>query len=290
MAEVERLLVCEDLHKSYGERAAVDGVSFHIARGETYGLLGPNGAGKTTSISMVCGLMERNGGDITVGGLPMGIDTVDAKALIGYGNLNTLRTRAMVNMPVVDDALYMRVNWATNLLPGYYGQTSDLFAVLGFFERHSLEPHGRLGTAVEAEVPDCNQGSLRHENAPLHGVIQLSDIAGPRSAHQRPHCVAVHTQNSSSELAVDFVQQMLGEKWNVLRSITEGGELHFDDAESIVEIVPEPACSDLLFQVSVRSSDETDIDPDWITRTHWKNLTSIQSPEKLWLHLQGQFP
>ncbi len=84
MTEVEELLVCSDLHKRYGERTAVDGVSFHIARGETYGLLGPNGAGKTTTISMVCGLTERNGGEISVAGLPMDINTVDAKANIGY--------------------------------------------------------------------------------------------------------------------------------------------------------------------------------------------------------------
>jgi ABC-2 type transport system ATP-binding protein len=84
MAEVERLLVCSDLHKSYGERKAVDGVSFDIARGETYGLLGPNGAGKTTTISMVCGLMERNGGEVSVAGRPMDINATDAKAEIGY--------------------------------------------------------------------------------------------------------------------------------------------------------------------------------------------------------------
>jgi ABC-2 type transport system ATP-binding protein len=84
MTEAERLLVCSDLHKSYGDRAAVDGVSFDIARGETYGLLGPNGAGKTTTISMVCGLMDRNAGDITVAGLPMDVNATDAKAHIGY--------------------------------------------------------------------------------------------------------------------------------------------------------------------------------------------------------------
>ncbi len=84
MTEVEQLLVCSDLRKRYGDRTAVDGVSFHIARAETYGLLGPNGAGKTTTISMVCGLLERNGGDVTVAGLPMDINAVDAKANIGY--------------------------------------------------------------------------------------------------------------------------------------------------------------------------------------------------------------
>ena len=84
MTQVEQLLVCSDLRKRYGERTAVDGVSLHIARGETYGLLGPNGAGKTTTISMVCGLLERDGGEVSVAGLPMDINAVDAKANIGY--------------------------------------------------------------------------------------------------------------------------------------------------------------------------------------------------------------
>jgi ABC-2 type transport system ATP-binding protein len=84
MTTDEQLLVCTDLHKNYGDRAAVDGVSFSIAPGETYGLLGPNGAGKTTTISMVCGLLERNDGEVIVAGLPMDIDATDAKAHIGY--------------------------------------------------------------------------------------------------------------------------------------------------------------------------------------------------------------
>jgi ABC-2 type transport system ATP-binding protein len=78
------LLVCTGLQKRYKDVVAVDGVSFHIDRGETYGLLGPNGAGKTTSISMVCGLLERDGGSVTVGGRAMDIEATDAKALIGY--------------------------------------------------------------------------------------------------------------------------------------------------------------------------------------------------------------
>lgn len=84
MSQAEPLLVCADLRKRYKDLTAVDGVSFHIARGETYGLLGPNGAGKTTTISMVCGLLERDGGSVTVAGRPMGIETTEAKARIGY--------------------------------------------------------------------------------------------------------------------------------------------------------------------------------------------------------------
>ncbi len=84
MTDVEQLLVCSDLRKAFGERTAVDGVSFHIGRGETYGLLGPNGAGKTTSISMICGLLERDGGTVTVAGRSLDVSAVDAKSAIGY--------------------------------------------------------------------------------------------------------------------------------------------------------------------------------------------------------------
>ena len=64
--------------------AAVDGVGFEIAAGETYGLLGPNGAGKTTTISMICGLLRRDGGEVLVAGRPVDIGATDAKAAIGY--------------------------------------------------------------------------------------------------------------------------------------------------------------------------------------------------------------
>jgi len=78
------VLDCHDLTRRFGDRIAVDGVSLHIAAGETYGLLGPNGAGKTTTIRLVCGLLHRDGGDIQVGGLAVDEDARDAKALIGY--------------------------------------------------------------------------------------------------------------------------------------------------------------------------------------------------------------
>ena len=60
------------------------GVSFQIADGETYGLLGPNGAGKTTTISMACGLLEPDAGEVLVGGEQLTTRTVAPRALIGY--------------------------------------------------------------------------------------------------------------------------------------------------------------------------------------------------------------
>ena len=77
------VLVARDLRKRFGANVAVDGVSFEIAAGETYGLLGPNGAGKTTTVSMVCGLMERDAGEVIVAGEPMGTGRPAAKRGIG---------------------------------------------------------------------------------------------------------------------------------------------------------------------------------------------------------------
>src|SRR5438309_2741600 len=78
------ILVCQGLAKRFGHRVAVDGVGFHIRSGERYGLLGPNGAGKTTTISMICGLLRADRGEVRVAGLPVDQQATTAKAAIGF--------------------------------------------------------------------------------------------------------------------------------------------------------------------------------------------------------------
>jgi ABC-2 type transport system ATP-binding protein len=78
-----KALSCRGLRKSFGDREAVADVGFEIARGETYGLLGPNGAGKTTTISMLCGLLVPDGGEVVVAGHRMAPEAVVAKAAVG---------------------------------------------------------------------------------------------------------------------------------------------------------------------------------------------------------------
>lgn len=62
-------MLVEDLHKRYGDKVAVDGVSFAVEHGEIFGVLGPNGAGKTTTVESIAGLRIGERGRVRVLGL-----------------------------------------------------------------------------------------------------------------------------------------------------------------------------------------------------------------------------
>ena len=79
----DKHVIVRDLHKSYGSFAAVDGVSFDIARGETFALLGPNGAGKSTTIEILEGYRDRTGGEVSVLGVDPQRGGLDWKARLG---------------------------------------------------------------------------------------------------------------------------------------------------------------------------------------------------------------
>ena len=79
----EDFLVAKDLHRSFNEFKAVNGVSFEIKKGEIFGLLGPNGAGKTTTIRMLSTVLEADSGEITIGGYSVKKDAETVRSLIG---------------------------------------------------------------------------------------------------------------------------------------------------------------------------------------------------------------
>ena len=79
----EKFLIAQDLHKSFNEHKAVNGVSFTIYKGEIFGLLGPNGAGKTTMIRMLSTVLEPDRGDATIGGHSIRHNAEEVRNLIG---------------------------------------------------------------------------------------------------------------------------------------------------------------------------------------------------------------
>ena len=80
---METAIAVAGLTKRYADHTAVDGVTFQVERGESFGILGPNGAGKTTTLEMIEGLRKPDGGEITVLGRPVWPDPRSIQALIG---------------------------------------------------------------------------------------------------------------------------------------------------------------------------------------------------------------
>ena len=74
----------KNLSKSYGNKKAVNNISFQVLPGEIFGFLGPNGAGKTTTIKMIVGLLEQDEGEIRISGLDTRKDSLETKRLFSY--------------------------------------------------------------------------------------------------------------------------------------------------------------------------------------------------------------
>jgi ABC-2 type transport system ATP-binding protein len=83
MTDSDSVVSVRDLRKSYGSFVALDGVTFDIARGETFALLGPNGAGKSTTIEILEGYRDRTSGEASVLGIDPHHGGVAWKARLG---------------------------------------------------------------------------------------------------------------------------------------------------------------------------------------------------------------
>ncbi|HEU4894430.1 MAG TPA: ATP-binding cassette domain-containing protein, partial [Acidimicrobiia bacterium] len=157
------------LMKAFGDLKAVDGVSFHIAEGETYGLLGPNGAGKTTTISMVCGLLTIDSGSVVVAG-----DEIKT---------TSTRGRDAIGLVPQDLAIYPDLTGEENLaffgrLYGMAGEdlrsrVSEVLEVIGLTERKddlSKEYSGGMQRRLNIGIGLLHQPRLLILDEPTVGV------------------------------------------------------------------------------------------------------------------------
>ncbi|MHB8460451.1 MAG: ABC transporter ATP-binding protein [Candidatus Limnocylindrales bacterium] len=115
-----------EVHKTYGAVHAVDGVSFHVARGEVFGLLGPNGAGKTTTVEMLEGLRRPDSGSLEVLGIDVARQPDALKQRIGV----TLQTAELYPKLTVVEVLDLFRSFYRRTIP-----TDRLIDSLGLGER-----------------------------------------------------------------------------------------------------------------------------------------------------------
>jgi ABC-2 type transport system ATP-binding protein len=120
------VIAVDNLRKRYGDRVAVDDISFSVERGEIFGIVGPNGAGKTTTVECVEGLRTPDGGSISVLGLDPRRDGAELRHRVG----------AQLQESALPDR--MRVGEALDLYASFYPRPADqrrLIEDLGLADR-----------------------------------------------------------------------------------------------------------------------------------------------------------
>ena len=107
-----------NLHKSYGDVVAVDGLDLTVEAGECFGLLGPNGAGKTTTIEICEGLTDPDTGDVEVLGRRWD------------GNGHELRERLGIQLQETQLAEKLTVEETVQLFRSFYARGRDVNEVI----------------------------------------------------------------------------------------------------------------------------------------------------------------
>ena len=78
------MIKIDQLVKNYGTNCAVDDISFEVQKGEIVGFLGPNGAGKSTTMNILTGYLSSTSGSVSVAGIDVLDNPIEAKKHIGY--------------------------------------------------------------------------------------------------------------------------------------------------------------------------------------------------------------
>ena len=115
-----------ELRKTYGTTIAVDGISFHVEKGEIFGIVGPNGAGKTTMIECIEGLRHQDSGEVSL----LGLDP--------HADRRMLAEKIGVQLQESGLPSKLRVGEAMRLFASFYRQnanTDHLLEILGLAEK-----------------------------------------------------------------------------------------------------------------------------------------------------------
>jgi ABC-2 type transport system ATP-binding protein len=124
------VIVASHLTRTFGDRLAVEDVTFEVGRGEVFGLLGPNGAGKTTTLRMLAGLIAPTAGEASVAGVPLTKQSIDrVRGQVGF----------LTEAPGLWDRLSVRMNLLTyarlHQLPNPHGVVERALARFGLSDR-----------------------------------------------------------------------------------------------------------------------------------------------------------
>src|SRR4029079_12550832 len=78
------IITLKNLHKSYGSKQVLKGISLDIYPGQVIGYIGPNGAGKSTTVKILAGIIQDYTGEVVVAGKNLRENVLDVKKMMGY--------------------------------------------------------------------------------------------------------------------------------------------------------------------------------------------------------------
>jgi ABC-2 type transport system ATP-binding protein len=142
------MIRADDLRKRYGDRVALDGVSFTVNAGEIVGLLGPNGAGKTTALSILSGVIAPDSGRASIAAHDLATEPRVARRSLG-----------LVPQSL---ALYPTLTALENLL--FWGRIQGMAARDALKRGHELLEEVGLDDRVHDEVEEFSGGMMRRLN------------------------------------------------------------------------------------------------------------------------------
>lgn len=97
---MNEIIKVSGLTKNYGNKKAVNDISFYVEKGKLFSFLGPNGAGKSTTIDILCTLLDFNSGECVIGGYDLRHESQKIRQIIGI----------VFQDHVLDDLLTVREN------------------------------------------------------------------------------------------------------------------------------------------------------------------------------------
>lgn len=152
------MIKIHDMHKSYGSLKAVDGISLEVPEGALFAFLGPNGAGKSTTINVLCTLLSKDTGEVTLNGHLLGRDDDAIRHDIGV----------VFQKSFLDDLLSVRENLASR---------GAFYAI----------PHGELAERIETLARQLSLGEFldRPYGKLSGGQRRRADIARALINHPR---------------------------------------------------------------------------------------------------------
>ena len=207
------ILECKDLTKRYGNKTALDQISFSLMPGKIIGLLGPNGSGKTTLIKLLNGLLVPTEGHIFIDGLAPGVET---KKFFSY-----LPERTYLNS-------WMKVCDIIDFFQDFY-EDFDKARAYDMLKRLNINPSDRLRTMSKGTKEKVQLILVMSRRARLYCLDE--PIAGVDPA-ARDYILSTIIQNYDENATIIISTHLISDVENILDDVVfiQNGHIRMVDS------------------------------------------------------------